>query len=202
MNTSFSRLVAVAGLLACPAAFGQWYAGVAVGPTRIDLNCTGTVVCDRTDSGGKVYAGWRLTGVPAPGNVPQPTWFALEGVYFDWGRARSTSTDAELGDSELKVRARGLGLGLAALMPTTPGPVLEARVGLLYNRARTTQVTPGTSTSSTHGGWFPWVGVGVSYAFAPNWAVTGSADFSRVKYSPQDKAKVQLIAVGLRHYFP
>lgn len=202
MNTSFSRLVAVTALFACPAAFGQWYAGVAVGPSRIDLNCTGTVLCDRTGVGGKVYAGWRLTGVPAPGSLPQPTWFALEGVYFDWGRARSTSTDAELGDSELKVRARGLGVALAAFMPTTPGPVLEARLGVLYNRARSTQFGPGGSTSSTHGGWFPYVGMGVSQAIAPNWAITGSADFSRVKYSAQNKAKVQLIAVGLRYYFP
>lgn len=97
MQITLSTLAAAAAVfaLAPNAAQADW--GFGVGPSKIDINCAGTLSCDRTDFGGKVYLGW---GLPGP--------FAIEASLIDWGRAQSTSPAGLGGANDLKTRARGL----------------------------------------------------------------------------------------------
>lgn len=188
MKKLLCAMAAVSALLASPSAFAQAYAGLGIGPSRISIDCAGTLTCDRTDTGFKLYGGW---------NFPGP--LALEGVYFDWGKANSTSAPAG-GTSALDTKARGLGVGAAYFVRFGWGECV-ARLGIARNRAKTTTTLNGVATSDTLNNTAPYWGAGCAYPFAPTWWVTAEADFSRVKYIPTDKATTQLITLGLRHSF-
>lgn len=188
MKKSLSTLAAVAALLACPAAFSQ-YLGFGVGPSRIDINCAGATTCDKTDTGFKVYGGW---------NLPGP--LALEAVYFDWGKAESTSVPVGGGTSELKTRVRGLGAGVAFFIPLAAVQCV-ARLGVATNRAETTTTLNGVGSSGNFNRTSPYYGTGCAWGFAPTWWLTGEADFSRAKYTAQDNADLRLFTLGIRHSF-
>jgi OOP family OmpA-OmpF porin len=189
-HTLSTIAMAVAALGAAPAASAQGYVGAGIGPSRIDINCTGTNTCDRNDVGFKLYGGW---------NLPGP--FALEAAYFDWGKAESTSTPAGGGTSALKTDARGIGIGGAYFILFGWGQCM-ARLGIVGNRAETTTTLNGVGATNSYNYTAPYYGAGCAYPIAPRWWLTGEADFSRVKYTGSDKANVQLFTVGLRWTFP
>lgn len=190
MKNSLVSLVVVgaAALGASPAALAQAYAGVGIGPSKIDINCAGATTCDKTDIGFKLYGGWHL---PGP--------FAVEVVYFDWGKAKLTSTPGG-GNFALDTKARGIGIGVAYFINFGWGQC-ALRAGIASNRAKTTTVLNGVGASNSYSLAAPTYGGGCAYPVAPSWWITGEADFSRVKYTGTDKADVQLFTLGIRHSF-
>ena len=188
-NTLTAIVVGAAALAVSPASFAQGYAGVGVGPSRIDINCAGATICDKTDIGFKLYGGWHLVGP-----------FAVEVAYFDWGKANLTSTPGG-GTFALDTKARGIGIGAAYFLNFGWGQC-AFRAGIASNRARTTTVLNGVGANNSYTYTAPTYGAGCAYPFAPSWWLTGEADFSRVKYTGSDKANVQLFTLGIRHSFP
>lgn len=184
LSIATTAATAAAALLASPAAFSQ-YVGLGIGQGRIDINCAGALTCDKTDTGFKLYGGWHLAGP-----------FALEGVYFDWGKAESSSLLA----GDLKTRAKGLGIGVAYFIPLAPAQCV-VRAGVARNRAETTVTLSGVTTSGTFNKTDPYYGTGCAWGFAPTWWLTGEIDVARAKYTATDTAGVRLISLGIRHSF-
>lgn len=189
MNKSLFSLVAVVATLASASACAQGYVGAGVGPSKINVDCTGTITCDKTDTGYKLYGGFRF-----------PNQLAVEGVYFDWGKATGTGTIEGLGTGSGEVKASGFGIGVAYFVPFATNWTGVGRLGVAQTKGKTTLTGEGT-ISDSFTGTFPYYGLGIAYNFTPNLAVTGEADFSRVKYTDADKANVQLLSVGIRYSF-
>jgi OOP family OmpA-OmpF porin len=197
MNRQLLSLAAAAVALCMSAgASAQGYVGLAGGPTRIDIDCTGATTCDKTDNGFKLYGGLRL-----------PSNWAFEGLYVDWGSAKATVTGVipEVSGpitGEGTVDATGFGGAVAYFMPFTQNWTGVVRLGVMRNKAKTTASALGLSASESFTGTFAYAGVGIGYNVMPNLTLTSEADFSRVKYtSDGDKADLRLISVGLRYAF-
>ena len=186
-KTLVSITVAAAACVAAGAAQAH-YVGAGIGPSRLDISCTGTLTCDTTDTGFKVYGGFSL---PGP--------FALEGVYFDWGKASSTSNPGGV-PATLNTKARGIGVGGAYFLLFGWGQC-ALRLGVAHNEADTTTTLGGTPSSSSHGHTAPYYGFDCAYPLAPSLWLTGGADFSRAQYTPTDKANTRLLSIGLRFHF-
>lgn len=209
-------LTAGLALLAASAVHAQGYLGASAGRTQIDANCSEVVDlggrCDNSATGGKLYGGYRYS-----------SGLALEGIYFDWGKATAEYTETVLtrgrmgplevspiveGDVKGKLRATGFGLGVAYFMPFATDWSGVARVGMASNRGKLTATVTSEgltgSDSSSESAWFPYFGVGVGYQLTPNLTLTAEADFSRVKYGADgeyEKDGVRLVSIGLRYAF-
>lgn len=186
MKRSLIGLAAVVALFATSAAYAQGYVGFGAGPSKINIDCLDAPTCDKTDTGYKLYGGWRF--------MPN---LAAEAVYVDWGKAKASGTDPELGTATLDVKASGFGVGVAYHIPLAAWSCL-GRLGIMQNKGKTTVTLGSLSASDSFTGTFPYYGVGCGYSLTPNLTLTLEGDFSRVKYTDQDKANVQLLSVGLR----
>jgi OmpA-OmpF porin, OOP family len=186
MKRSLIGLAAVVALFATSAAYAQGYVGFGAGPSKINIDCLDAPTCDKTDTGYKLYGGWRF--------MPN---LAAEAVYVDWGKAKASGTDPELGTATLDVKASGFGVGVAYHIPLAAWSCL-GRLGIMQNKGKTTVTLGSLSGSDSFTGTFPYYGVGCGYSLTPNLTLTLEGDFSRVKYTDQDKANVQLLSVGLR----
>lgn len=189
-SLSMKVALAAAALIAGQAALAQGYVGGAAGQSRINIDCAGADTCDKTDTGWKLYGGFRW-----------PMGLAVEGNYFDWGKASASATDPEIGTGTLKVRGTGVGVGLAYFMPLATAWNCVARVGVARSKGKTTAKLGGLSASETFNSTEPYYGAGCGYAFGNNVTLTLEADFSRVKYAPDEKANTRLLSVGVRWPF-
>ena len=170
-----------------PASFAQ-YVGFGFGPSRIDINCAGTVSCDKNGFGGKFYGGWNVA----------PPW-AAEVAYFNWGKADSASAPGG-GTATLDTKAWGIGVGAAYTIMFAPGQRCHLRLGIVRNKADTTTTLNGVGASSSHNFTAPYAGgdCAIPISSVPNLWGTAGVDYSRIKYTAQDKADVLLFTVGLR----
>jgi hypothetical protein len=124
----------------------------------------------------------------------------VELVYFDWGKARASGTDAGTTFSG-DVSAQGFGLGVAYFMPFSPEWSGVARLGATQTDAKFSVAGSGSWTNKDP---YAYYGLGVAYHFDKNLALTGEADFSRAKYGAKglyETANVRLLSIGLRFLF-
>ncbi len=142
MRASIVSIAAGLALLAAGAASAQGYVGGAFGRTNASVDCSGTLSCDKTSSGGKLYGGYMLG--------PQ---FSVELGYFDWGKASATELPVALGREMPKDtgsvtvsgRLKTTGFGL-------PPPVAETMNGAspnIFGLSAEKLITCGTTTSVT-----------------------------------------------------
>ena len=191
----------------------QGYVGGGLGRGYINVDCNDLASCDKSNTGGKVYGGYRSASQ-----------WALEAVYFDFGKVKAQSTESVpvpasgsavplestsimvTVDGELK--ANGLGVGAAYLMPFSDDWNAVARLGVMRTDGKITGrgsaegVTYSESASKTSTQ--AYFGFGLGYNLSPNLALTAEADFSRVKYGLEGEYEtdsVRLISIGLRYSF-
>lgn len=207
MRASFIAIAAGLALLGSGVASAQGYVGGAFGRTNISVDCSDTITCDKTSSGGKLYGGYMLGQQ-----------FSVELGYFDWGKASATGMAVAFGREAPKasgpvsiggeLKTTGFGLGVAYLAPLSGDWSAVLRAGIAQNKGKATiedlsgeVATIGSvSKNSTQ----PYVGLGLGYKLAPNLVLTGEADFSRVKYGAEgvfETDAVRLISIGLRYSF-
>ena len=199
-------------LSAAHAQGAQGYVGGGLGWANIGVDCTDVAACDKSGTGGKLYGGYRFANQ-----------FALEGVYINWGKAKGRITDdlvvpvglaVPLDGSPIPVtadvdlKAAGLGIGMAYFMPVAKDWTGVVRLGVISNKGRLklTASSNGSTVSESDSkrAAFADLGFGVGYNLSPNLALTGEADFSRVKYGSEGEHEtdnVRLISLGLRYSF-
>jgi OOP family OmpA-OmpF porin len=179
-----------AALMATQAALAQGYVGGAVGRSHASVDCTGADSCDKTDTGWKLYGGWRWS-----------SGLALEGAYLDWGKASATATDPLIGTGTLKSRGTGFGAGVAYHMPLSTSWNCVGRLGVARNKVETTATLSGLAATGTFRATEPYFGLGCGYGVSKIMTITAEADFSRVTYAPDEKARTQLLTLGARWSF-
>lgn len=132
-------------------ASAQAYAGLGVGSSRADIDCSGTLSCDRNDTAWKLYGGYMF----------HPNFGAQAEVYRQ-GRARFSAAlaDGSVGFGEFK----GEGVGLYGLALARDGIwSVFGKAGLLSSRitgaARVQDLTGSHRETHTHFGWGAGMGV-------------------------------------------
>lgn len=204
--------LAMLSLSAAHAQGAQGYVGGGLGWTNISADCGDFDQCDKSSTGGKLYGGYRFASQ-----------FAVEAVYINWGKFTGRLTETLLagpglavpldavpitvtGDVEGKVT--GLGIGMAYFMPFATNWDGVARLGVMRTDGKLTLTASAKglteSMSETKKATFAYFGLGVGYKLSPNLAITGEADFSRVKYGfdgEYETDNVRLISLGLRYSF-
>lgn len=142
------------------------YVGLSAGRTTTDIDCSGALTCDRTDSAWKLFGGYLF----------HPN-FGVEVDYRDHGRANLSRTVGGVTESG---RFTTETLGLYALATGREGPLAGfAKLGLATTRARGVDsiVALGTSEKETHTR--PAVGLGLAWDFTDR--VSARLEFERVR---------------------
>jgi OmpA-OmpF porin, OOP family len=204
--------LALLSISAAHAQGGTGYLGIGAGWANIGVDCTDVPQCDKSNTGGKLYGGYRFANQ-----------WAVEGVYMDWGKATASFVDDVVAGPGLavplqvspvtvtvdgKLRATGLGIGVAYFMPFASNWNGVARLGVISNEGKLTLSGSGSGVTVTDSASkkaaFAYFGLGVGYNLTPNLVLTGEADFSRVKYGSEGEYEtdsVRLISLGLRYSF-
>jgi OOP family OmpA-OmpF porin len=180
--------IAAVALAASAAAQAQFYVGGNVGLGRVDVDCSDIPDCDKTAVGFKAYGGYRFDNG-----------WAVEGGYFDWGKA--TASDSGL---SLDVKSTGFGVGLAYFLPLTEQWTGVFRFGGMQNRGRLDATDGTVSVGESKNEIFAYGGLGLAYRLTPQLAITAEADFSRTRWcfdGECESANVQLYSIGLRYSF-
>lgn len=148
------------------------YISASAGPSRASADCQGTTACDLTSAGAKVLFGYRVIR-----NM------AIEVSYAYLGGVTATA-DLD-GPVEASIKGQSLGIGVAGLLPF--GSAQEwtaiARAGIASNRTKVGVTSAGVSASDSETHAEPYFGLGLNYAFSPNFDAGLAWDNTRLKYA-------------------
>ena len=173
-------LLALGAFLTCSSALAQGYVGGTLGLTQQDPNCSGWSSCDKSDTGLKVYGGYKLS----------KEW-ALELAYTDFG-----SVSLRSGPVSGSYSASALSAGGAFFLPLAPKLTGIARFGLASVDGDYSAPFSGSSESSIE----PYVGLGAAYTLTPQLSLTGSFDYMNTDY-PRGSGSATLFGIGLSYAF-
>ena len=173
-------LLTLAALFASTSALAQVYVGGTLGLTQQGPNCSGWSSCDKSDTGLKLYGGYKLS----------KEW-ALEAAYTDFG-----SVSLRSGPVSGSYSATALSAGGAFFLPLVPKLTGIARFGLALVDGDYSAPFNGSSESSIE----PYVGLGVAYSLNPQLSVTGSFDYMNADY-PRGSGSASLFGIGLSYAF-
>lgn len=206
--------LAMLSLSAAHAQGAQGYVGGGLGSGNISVDCSDLSSCDKSSTGGKLYGGYRSASQ-----------WAFEATYISFGKVKAQSTEfvslpangqavALNGSGSIMVtvdgqlKATGLGIGAAYFMPFSGDWNAVARLGVMRMDGKITGTGSAKgmtySESSSKKSTQAYFGVGVGYNLTRSLALTGEADFSRVKYGLEgeyETDRVRLISIGLRYAF-
>ncbi len=203
------RLAALASLgtlLALPVAAQDTaysYLGLGVGQSRSKLDtlslarslhgptATSTLQdSDSRDTAYKLFLGRQFN-----------PYLALEGGYFDLGRASFRTRTVPLGTLDGELRHQGFNLDLVGTLPVTERFAVLGRVGAQYARSSGYFVgsgaisvpTPNASRRETNAKF----GLGMQYAFSPGFMLRADAERYRVNDSADRHGHVNVVSLSL-----
>lgn len=185
--TTLAAALLLAGLPA--ATFAQGYVGASIGQVRVNLDCTGTDTCEKSDTAYKLYGGYMF--MPYVG---------VEADWYNQGKLRQTATDETLGSVSADWKGDGWGLFAVGAYPIGSFS-LFGKLGAVSSKVKvdaTSSVYGRASQSERHTdlGW----GLGADYAFTKN--VRARVEFEQVKLKFQDeKRNANLLTVGVAFVF-
>lgn len=182
MKRAFFALVP---LLLASAASAQGYIGIATGPTQHKLDCSGTTSCDTTDTGYKLYGGYKFSPIAA-----------VELGYTDFGRATK-----KLGTASATYTATSFWIGGAVFVLLAPQLKGIARLGISSSEAEVSETWWPFSVSNSKTHTNPYVGLGLGYDLTPQMSLTAHFDFARIKYNNSDSADTSFLSIGLSQAF-
>ena len=180
------KKIAVAGLLTAmmSAASAQVYVGGGVGQTHLNVECPSNVTCEATDTGGKLYIGYKLN----------PS-LALEGTYINFGEATARGPGGRV-----SLKTTAIGLGLAGRAPMSDRFSLVGRIGLAQVKAQGTLDTVYSIGGEDYNSAQAYFGIAAEFALTQKLRAVASADFSQTEYDG-DSGAVRLLSVGLQYEF-
>jgi len=157
------------------------YVGVAAGGTNIDLDCQGASSCDKSDTGFKLFGGYKLTE-----NI------AVEGHYADYGKAKLSG-----GGISADVKLSGFGLGVAYLGDFATDWNGVVRAGVARNKIK---IDGSGFASDSENKTKAYIGAGVGYKLTKEVALTAAIDYTEGEFQG-DKAKATLYTIGVNYNF-
>jgi OOP family OmpA-OmpF porin len=166
--------VALAALGAATLVHAQAYVGLSVGEATTDIGCTGTLLCDRSDTAWKLFGGYLF----------HPN-FGLEASYRDSGRARLSAT---VGAVTLSDRLRSESVDLYALATAREGALSGfIKAGFATTRARGVATVAGLGSPDTETHTRPAWGLGVGWDFSPTISARVEYERTKVRFGGSDR---------------
>jgi opacity protein-like surface antigen len=195
MNKRVLAIAAAASLMLSTGAFAQGYLGFSAGATKLHDSCEGTLTCDTTDTGGKVFAGYKF--------LP---YLGAEVIYFDFGKAKGTVDLGEGGIAAFDVKTTAVGAGVLLTGTFAETWTGSARLGVAQVKVNVGGSYEGISglfkPRSTQG----YLGLGVGYLVTRNLSIDAAYDYTRARiesstadFSATDN--VSLYSIGLTYTF-
>lgn len=172
-------IVAASAAIFSSASFAQGYVGGALARTALDIDCNGTISCDESGTGIKLFGGYTF------GNG-----FSVEGSYIRFGEQT-----VRIGAGAVDFNAHSFGVGAAYRYSFTPKWQATARLGLAHNKLEASAVS-----SYSESGIEPYFGFGGSYKVLPNLSIDAGLDFTRFEFA-DDKRGASLASVGVTFSF-
>ena len=184
MKKTILAVAAVAVTLFSSTAFAESYVGGAIGQGRINLDCEGAPTCDNSDTGFKIFGGYKF--------MPN---MAAEVTYFNFGKAKAADTDLSL-----SLKSSAFGVGVAFIGDFAPQWSGVARVGIASVRVKADATLNGASGSESDSSTNAYVGFGLGYEISKGLSVTADIDLTRGKIVGES-GNLRMISVGLRQSF-
>jgi len=202
-------LVAFAALTS-PFAFADdagWYSGVNAGQSRAKIDdvritsgllgggfATTSITDDDRNTGLKLYGGYQFNKN-----------FAVEGGYFDLGKAGFMANTLPAGTLSGNIKVRGLNLDLVGILPITEKFSAFGRAGLTYAQARDSFVGTGlvdviNPSPSKRAGNYK-VGFGLQYNLTESLGTRAEVERYRIDDAVGNKGDIDLVSVGLVYRF-
>jgi len=172
-----TALIAMAGSVGAHAE--GIYVGVAAGGTNTDIDCNGVPSCDKSDTGFKLFGGYKLTE-----NI------AVEAHYADFGKATLSGNGASI-----DVKMSGFGIGAAYLGDFTPDWNGVVRAGVARNKVKLDGAASDSESKTK-----AYIGAGVGYKLTKEVALTAAVDYTEGEIQG-DKAKATLYTIGVNYSF-
>lgn len=180
--------LAVALIGTMSAASAQVYLAGNLGQARIDVDCSDTVSCDKSDIGYKLTAGYQLNPL-----------VALEASYIDFGKVKARVLESGI-NVDVKGESSGFLLAAALRHNITPEVSLVGRVGLAMLKSKVTASALGFSESENYNSTKPYLGLGAEYALNKQLRLTVGADFTDAKVE-SETVSVRLLSAGVQYAF-
>ena len=187
-------LAAAVSMVAATSAFAQSapvaYVGLAAGGTHVTSDdCSDGVSCDKSNTGYKLYGGYKLTD-----NI------AVETHYADFGKIRAHSANNGVtADGDIKLS--GFGVGVAFLGDLTDTWTGVVRAGVARNKAKGDAfASNGARISESHSSTSGYIGGGIGYKLNKEVTLTAAVDYTQGKLSG-DKVKATLYSLGASYSF-
>ncbi len=187
--TSVRNLFALAALAVSTCAFAAdapgGYLLVGGGASQLGADCAGTTSCDKNGNAFKFVGGWRL------GNS-----LAIEGVAFDFGKAKATVPINGLNVAG-ELKSKGFGVGVAVYGDFSPSWFVTGRLGVASMKGTTNVSAPGVTGSVSATSTQAYAGVGVAYRFTDSVSAELGFDSSRAKFSGDQTFTVSAFTLGV-----
>lgn len=170
-------------------AFAQVYVGGAYGMTQMEVDCSGTYTCDKSDAGVKLYGGYQFN--PA---------LAVELGYISFGKVKfsgpyySSTVSAEMESTAVTFAVAGR----AAFSPVVHG---VARLGFASVETKVNANLSGYgSGADSETTVKPYFGLGLEYSFSKQLRGTLGADFTQGEIGGET-GSLRAFNVGLQYGF-
>ena len=161
---------------------GSTYIGFNAGRSAFkNGNGTGVFGSDTKDNAFSLYGGGYFNNN-----------FGLELGYTDFGSAQRAGGTT---------KAMGISASLVGKLPLSPSFNLLGRVGTTYGRTEVSSAIGSGVTPAKENGFNVSYGLGVEYAFNPNWSAVLQYDEHKLDYAGGERAKIDNTSVGLRYRF-
>lgn len=185
----FAVNLAIVGAVASSGSvMAQGYIGLSLGQSRTDIDCLGSIACDKNGTAVKLFGGYMLT--PNLG---------MEVAYYDRGTVEQSIVDPVAYTTSIRWSGQSYGVHGLVAAPFESG-ALFAKLGVLRSDLKREANGPSTVTSSTGTKTaFSW-GLGVSYKYSNDGAARIELERirSEVNGTSQD---VDLITLGFLFRF-
>jgi OOP family OmpA-OmpF porin len=165
------------------------YVGLAAGGSQFNLDCDGTARCDKSNTGFKLFGGYKLTD-----NI------AVEAHYADYGKAKLSGRINGV-DVTADVRLSGFGAGVALMGDFTRDWNGVVRAGIASNKLkRDRSASNGLSDFDSKTTIQGYLGAGIGYRLTRQVSLNAAVDYTQGEYQ-RNTVKATLYTIGANYNF-
>jgi len=181
--------IAAATLLALPAFAQSTYVDLAVGQSKVNIDCAGTTSCDDSGTLARAIVGYEFA----------PNW-AAELTLAQLGKVKVAANVPPVGNVRVTAKLRSIGLGVAGTLPLNDAFAFTGRLGVASNKTSFSGSAAGISATDSETNTVPYAGIGLSYALSKTLSASLSLDRTQAEYDGE-KASVTSVGVGVKWRF-
>jgi hypothetical protein len=180
----FALALVALSALSTPLFAKDIYAGLALGPSTTNDDCSGLTNCDKTGTAYKGYVGIMMS----------PVW-AIEASY---GRLGQVSADS--GPVHVSLTPTAFQVGGAYWGTVNDQLSAVVRLGASFGKVKVDGAGFGSSVSKSDQATNPYFGVGMAYAVSPVVGLTADLDFNKVEFEGAS-SNVRGLTLGVKFKF-